>query len=199
MALTSNELGPDPIAALTQWVNFARESELGDEPVVTLATVDQKGAPDARLVVVRSIGPEGVTFYNDTRSPKGRQLNREPRAAMVAYWEALGRQVRIRGPVTVLAPEVSDAAFKSRERRSKIGYWVNEQSAPISDRAALENKLNEMIRHFEGREPPRPDYWAVHSLHPESIEFWQKGDRHLHDRIEYSLVNGQWQTKRLQP
>lgn len=199
MTLSRSELGPDPIAALRQWVADARDSRLGDEPVVTLATIDHMGAPDARLVVVRSIGQEGITFYNDARSPKGRQLAKEPRAAMVAYWEALGRQVRVRGNVTILAPGVSDVAFHSRERRSQIGYWVNEQSAPIRDRAALEKNLDDGTRKLNDKELTRPDYWVVYSLRPEFIEFWQAGDRHLHDRIKYTLVNEDWHAERLQP
>lgn len=199
MTLSRSELGPDPIAALQHWIDEARDAQLGDEPVVTLATADHSGAPDARLVVMRSISEDGLTFYNDSRSPKGQQLAEEPRAAMLAYWEALGRQVRVRGKVEVLAPDMSDAAFGSRERRSQIGYWANEQSAPISDRTALEKNFDTVTNRFEGKNLPRPDHWVLCSLRPGSIEFWQSGDRHLHDRIAYTIVNGKWQAERLQP
>lgn len=199
MALSKEELGPDPVVALQRWATEARDARLGDEPVVTLATVDQAGAPDARLVVIRSIDEDGLTFYNDTRSPKGRQLAANPRAAMVAYWEALGRQVRLRGAVTILSPSASDAAFRSRERRSQLGYWANEQSAPIPDRAALEDRLDEVTRRFDTQNLTRPEHWVVYALHPESIEFWQAGARHLHDRLRYRLIGESWHVERLQP
>lgn len=199
MALSQSELGPEPITALKRWVVEARDAGLGDEPVVTLSTVDQTGAPDARLVVVREISERGLTFYNDSRSPKGRQLAAEPRAAMVASWMALGRQVRLQGVVTPLPPSVSDAAFASRERRSQIGYWTSEQSSPIRDRAELEKKLDEATHRFEGKDLERPEYWCVYSLAPSAIEFWQSGDRHLHDRIRYTMVDADWQIERLQP
>lgn len=199
MALSRTELGPDPIAALEHWIDDARNAQLGDEPVVTLATTDLNGAPDARLVVVRNVSKDGLTFYNDSRSPTGRQLAAEPRAAMVAFWEPLERQVRVRGTVNILAPTASDTAFHSRERRSQIGYWANEQSVPIRDRAALEKNLDDVKSRFEDKTLVRPEYWSVYSLHPESIEFWQSGDRHLHDRIVYRLVSGKWHFERLQP
>lgn len=118
---------------------------------------------------------------------------------MAAWWAALGRQVRLRGVVTILPPDESDAAFHSRERRSQIGYWVNEQSAPIRDRAGLEEKLDEVTRDFDGKELTRPEHWVVYSLRPDSIEFWQSGERHLHDRLKYQLIDEEWRVERLQP
>lgn len=199
MTLSRKDLGPNPIAALQHWVADARDAGLGDEPVFTLATVDSTGAPDARLVVVRNINEDGLTFYNDSRSPKGQQMAAEPRAAMVAFWPDLGRQARVRGSVTILPPSVSDAAFHSRERRSQIGYLVNEQSRTISDREQLERNLDNAMDELRDKELTRPDHWVVYSLRPEAIEFWQRGERHLHDRIRYTLKGTQWHAERLQP
>jgi pyridoxamine 5'-phosphate oxidase len=199
MMLTREQLGDDPLHALTAWLADARAAQPGHELTFTLATVDETGAPDARLVVIRASDERGLTFYNDTRSPKGRQLAAEPRAALVAYWPALSRQVRVRGTVSVLSAEENDAAFSTRERRSRIGYWSNEQSVAIADRAALDRQLDDTIARFDGQDVPRPEHWAVYRLAPESIEFWQSGERHLHDRICYTLMGGAWRAERLQP
>lgn len=199
LTLSREHLGNDPLRMLNAWLDDARAAQPGEELTFTLATVDDTGAPDARLVVIRTSDERGLTFYNDTRSPKGRQLASEPRAALVAYWPALSRQVRVRGEVSVLSSADSDAAFSTRERRSQLGYWSNEQSVAIADRAALERQLDDTIARFEGRQIPRPAHWAVYRLVPESIEFWQRGERHLHDRIACSLVDGAWHAERLQP
>lgn len=199
MRLSRTQLGTDPMRALNGWILDARESGLGDEPVFTLATVDAAGAPDARLVVVRTSDVHGLTFYTDTRSPKGRHLSTEPRAALVAYWSTFARQVRLRGKASIAPESESGGAFSTRGRRSQIGYWSNEQSAIVADRASLERQLDETIERFEGEEVPRPAHWVVYRLRPEYIEFWQSGDRRLHDRIAYTLVDGTWHAERLQP
>lgn len=199
MRLSRTQLGADPIRTLNAWIRDAREAGLGDEPVFTLATVTGTGAPDARLVVVRTSDERGLTFYNDTRSPKGRQLAFEPRAAMVTYWSEFARQVRVRGKVDIASAVESDIAFATRQQRSQIGYWSNEQSAVIADRAALEQQLDETIAQFEGQEIPRPEHWVMYRFQPEYIEFWQSGARHLHDRIAYTLNDGGWRAERLQP
>lgn len=199
MSLSRTQLGTDPVRALNGWILDAEEAGLGAEPVFNLATVDDTGAPDARLVVVRTSDERGMTFYNDTRSPKGRHLSTEPRAALVAYWSTLARQVRVRGKVEIAPAAESETAFSSRERRSQIGYWSNEQSAIVTDRASLEHQLDETVERFEGQVVPRPAHWAVYRLRPKYIEFWQSGDRRLHDRIAYTLIDGTWQAERLQP
>lgn len=199
MSLSRAKLGIDPRLALNTWIDDGREAGSAEEPVFILATADEDGAPDARVIVIRTSDERGLTFYNDIRSPKGRQLAAQPRATLVAYWPELARQVRIRGQVDVLSAAESDAAFSTRPRRSQIGYWSNEQSAQIADRAALEEKLDQVIARFEDQEVPRPEHWAVYRFRPEYIEFWQSGERHLHDRIAYTLVDEMWSAERLQP
>lgn len=200
MTLTREQLGLDPLRALRAWLDEARERGLGEELVVTLATVDETGAPDARIVVVRTADERGLTYYADTRSPKGRHVARDPRATIVVYWPELARQVRIRGEVVIASAAESDAAFASRERRSQIGYWTSEQSAPIADRAALVSRQDTVAARFETEELTRPEHWVVYRLRPHYVEFWQSGERHLHDRIAYTRANDDvWYAERLQP
>lgn len=197
--LSRQLLGPDPVDALVGWIEDAREAGLGEEPAFTLATVDESGAPDARVLMVREVTHEGLTFYADGRSPKCVQLEANPRAAMSAYWPEFKRHVRVRGDVCRVPDAESDRAFASRTERSQLGYWTNHQSEPIADRAALERQQDETAQKFAGTELQRPLYWGVYRLAPVLIEFWQAGEHHLHDRIVYTLTDGIWQTERLQP
>jgi pyridoxamine 5'-phosphate oxidase len=189
----------DPLAQLRAWTGEDRQHDGRVELEVTLATVDERGDADARVVVVRELSEHGLTFYSDTRARKGVQLLGGGRAAMVAYWPVLNRQVRLRGTVAILPDEVSDAAFASRPRRSQIAYLANRQSQPIIDRSALVAQMEEALRRFEGQELTRPDHWVVWALQPHFVEFWQSGDQNLHDRIAYTRVGDRWEINRLQP
>ncbi|WP_127127316.1 pyridoxal 5'-phosphate synthase [Georgenia sp. SYP-B2076] len=197
--LSKNSVAADPLVQLVDWLAEARRARVTDALEVTLATVDERGDADARVVVVREIGDHGLTFYSDTRSRKGVQLATGGRAAMVAYWPGMSRQVRLRGEVMVLPAAVSEAAFASRARGARIGYWANHQSQPIADRGALVAQLEAAVHRFEGRDVPRPDHFVVWALRPDFVEFWQRGDLHLHDRVAYTRVADRWQTERLQP
>lgn len=197
--LSKSSVAADPVVQLHSWVEDARRVGAADALEAVLATVDANGDPDARVVIVREIGEHGLTFYSDTRSRKAVQLLVGGRGAMVAYWPALGRQVRLRGAIKILPDDVIDAAFAARPRRSQIGYWANHQSSPISDRAALVAQLAKTERRFEGRALPRPEHFAVWALRPDFVEFWQSGEQHLHDRLAYVWTGDRWKIERLQP
>lgn len=200
MTLSREDLGPDPLRALRRWFDEARQAGLGEEFAVTLATVDETGAPDARPVVVRTLDDDGLTYYADTRSPKGRHVARDPRATVSHVWPQLSRHVRVKGRVEIAPEAEADAAFASRERRSQIGYWANAQSRPIADRAALEAQQDAVVARFETEALTRPPHWVVYRLRPTYVEFWQSGERHLHDRIAYTRADdGAWRAERLQP
>lgn len=197
--LSENAVADSPVAQLRSWVEDARQAGAADLLEVVLATVDANGDADARVVIVREIGERGLTFYSDTRSRKGVQLRAGGRGAMVAYWPALSRQVRLRGEVELLPDGEIDAAFAARPRRSQLGYWANHQSRPVADRAALVAQLADTERRFEGREIPRPEHFAVWALRPDFVEFWQSGEQYLHDRVAYSRAGDGWEIERLQP
>lgn len=199
MKLSRTQVGTDPVRALQAWSADAQAQAVGGCDEYTLATADAMGAPDARVVVIRSIAEDGLTFYSDTRSRKAEQLRDQSRAALVGFWPELSRQVRLRGSVEIAPSHISDRAYESRARRSQIGYWSNVQSAPIEGRAALERQLDETLARFGDRRPPRPVHWVVYRFIPDFIEFWQAGERHLHDRIGYTRITDGWEAQRFQP
>jgi pyridoxamine 5'-phosphate oxidase len=167
---------------------------------MAISTVDDDGVPDTRIVLARGVDDEGITFFGNYESAKGRQLDSHPFASAVFPWLALHRQVRVRGTIEVLSHLESDAYFASRPRESQIGAWASPQSAVISDRTELEDLVARYTAEFEGRDVPRPAHWGGWLLTPRSFEFWQGRPSRLHDRFRYRVDDlGAWVIERLAP
>jgi len=192
------DLDPDPLAQLRRWYADADSAGLPEPNAMTIATTDADG-PDARVVLARAIDADGVVFYTNHSSAKGRQLAASPSAAATFVWLDLHRQVRLRGSVARVDDATSDAYFASRPRESQIGAWASPQSEPIADRAELEAIVAEVTRRFEGQPVPRPPHWGGWRLVPSRVEFWQGRPRRLHDRIVYERSGANWKVFRLAP
>lgn len=197
--LREQDVAPDPLDQLRRWLEDAVAADLPEPTAATLATVDAEGRPDARILLVRGIDDDGVSFYTNRHSAKGRQLAANPVGAIVWHWQPLHRQVRVRGAVEFLPDEESDAYFASRPRASQLGAWASDQSAPIADRAALDARVGEVEARFGDGEVARPPHWGGYRLRPDEVEFWQGQPARLHDRIRFRRSDGHWMTERLQP
>lgn len=197
--LTEADLADGPVALARRWLDDAIAAELPEPTAVTLATVDDQGLPDARVVLLRGLDEDGAVWFTNTRSAKGRQLAAVAHAALVAAWLPLERQLRLRGPVAPVSDAEADAYFASRPRGSQLGAWASAQSVPIADRAALEQQVAEVEGRFEGGPVPRPPHWTGYRLVPEVVEFWQGRPSRLHDRLRGRRVGTGWEVERLQP
>jgi pyridoxamine 5'-phosphate oxidase len=196
--LHRSALDDDPIEQFRTWYEqAAREVPLAD--AMALATVNEDGAPDARMVLLKGFGPEDFRFFTNLASAKARQLEANPHAALILYWRELDRQVRVRGTVERLAEATSDEYFANRPREAQIGAWASPQSEPMPDRAALDARVEEAANRFSGGTVPRPDFWGGYALRPEQIEFWQGQAARLHDRFLYTREDGGWRLERLAP
>ena len=196
--LRRSELIDDPIAQIQVWLEQARE--VVDVPeAMALATVDENGEPDARMVLLRGVSEDGLRFYTDYESTKGRQLDAHPSGALVVYWRALNRQIRARGPIERASSDDSDAYFAGRPRAARLAAWISPQSEPIASRAELEKRYAEQGTHFTGEDVPRPPFWGGYALRPETIEFFQSQRDRLHDRFLYTRQGGAWNVERLTP
>jgi pyridoxamine 5'-phosphate oxidase len=196
--LRRESLAPDPFEQFSDWYELAN-AEVPLVDAICIATVDQFGMPDARMVLLKGHGPDGFRFYTNRESAKGAQLDAHPAAAMVAYWRELDRQVRARGRVKALSDEESDAYFATRPRDSQLGAWASEQSRPLASREELDQRVAELEAQLADREVPRPSQWGGYLLVPNSIEFWQGQVGRLHDRFTYTRSNGGWEIERLAP
>jgi pyridoxamine 5'-phosphate oxidase len=135
--------GPDPLSLFTEWLQAATRSEPNDPNAMALATVDAQGMPDARMVLLKGVEPEGFVFYTNLQSAKGEELAGQPMAALLFHWKSLRRQVRVRGPVEPVSEAEADAYFASRARSSQIGAWASAQSRELPDRFALQKAVAE--------------------------------------------------------
>ena len=189
----------DPFALFSQWFEEARASEINDPEAMTLATVDADGLPDARMVLCKGVEAGGLVFYTNAESAKGRQIETQPKAAVLFHWKSLRRQARFRGPVSLIDEAAADLYFHSRPRMSQIGAWASQQSRPLESRAALEALAAEYAERFGDGEIPRPPYWRGFRLEAEEVELWADGLFRLHDRVRFTRGAAGWTRRRLFP
>jgi pyridoxamine 5'-phosphate oxidase len=194
--LIREDLADDPIEQLQRWYEQATE-EVPLAEAMALATVDSDGAPDARTVLLKGIAADGIRFHTNYESAKGRQLEADPRAAVILYWREQDRQVRVRGRVERLSAEESDAYFATRPPGGRYGAWASPQSQPI-EREELDRSFAEVEERF-GEDVPRPEHWGGYLLRPKSFEFWQGQEDRMHDRFAYTPEGEAWRIERLAP
>lgn len=200
MTLHKSDLHPRPIQQLKAWLADAQAAGIQEPKAMTLATATPDGIPSARMVLLRGLDERGLVFYTHYDSPKAHDLTANPRAAVVFYWAALGRQVRVTGTISRVAHAESEAYFASRPVGHRLSAWASPQSQPIPDRAYLEDRLAEVTERFADGDVPLPPYWGGFRLTPDTFEFWQSGENRLHDRFRYIQVEGAaWLIERLAP
>jgi pyridoxamine 5'-phosphate oxidase len=197
--LEESDADPNPIEQFRRWFGEALAADLHEPNAMTLATATPDGHPSARIVLLKGFDERGFVFYTNYEGRKSRELEVNPHAALVFYWDELERQVRVEGWVRRVPDEESDAYFQGRPRGSQLGAWASEQSRPVSDRGVLEERLRELEARYEGREVPRPPFWGGYRVEPETIEFWQGRENRLHDRLRYRRAGELWRRERLQP
>lgn len=202
--LTSGDFtqSDDPFALFGAWLADASQSEPNDPNAMTLATVDETGLPNGRIVLMKEFDADGFVFYTNAESAKGRELDASRKAALVFHWKSLLRQVRVRGLIARVADAEADAYYASRPYGSRIGAHASLQSRPLPDRGTLESRVADYSARFpESDGVPRPDYWTGYRLTPLQIEFWHDRPFRLHDRIVFARPHpaAAWDRTRLYP
>jgi pyridoxamine 5'-phosphate oxidase len=194
MGLSRADLDADPLGQFRRWFDDAQEVVRAPE-AMAVATATSSGAPSVRMVLLKGADERGLVFFSHYTSRKGRELEENPQAALLFYWDPLGRQVRVEGRVERVSAEESDAYFATRPLGARIGAVVSRQSEVLDDRAELERRVAELA----GSEPPRPETWGGFRLVPDAWEFWQHRDDRLHDRFRYTPHESGWLSERLYP
>jgi pyridoxamine 5'-phosphate oxidase len=197
--LVEADIHPDPFDQFHRWMNEAIAAGIREPNAMTLATTGLDGAPDARIVLLKDLSPDGFSFFTNYESAKGRQLAASPRASLVFFWAELERQIRVRGLVTPLTPAQSASYFRTRPRSSQLGAWTSRQSSILPSRAPLLARLAELESEFAGRDVEMPPFWGGYRLAPETFEFWQGRESRLHDRLRYRPEGTAWIVERLSP
>jgi pyridoxamine 5'-phosphate oxidase len=190
----------DPIGQFRRWFEDAIASGSRLPESMTLATATTSGRPSARVVLLKHVDESGFVFYTNYRSAKAKELEENPQAALVFYWEKLDRQIRVEGTVERVSAQESDEYFKTRPRDSQLGALASPQSEEIESREVLENKFRELDKLYRNRPIDRPTHWGGYRLKPSRVEFWQNRPGRLHDRIVYERQgDAAWTIKRLAP
>lgn len=190
----------NPFDQFTKWLEEVRQSGDPDYNAMTLATVDDRGFPNQRVVLLREFSKQGAVFYTNYLSVKGKEIDKDPKVGLNFFWKEFERQVRMHGEARKLPSDVSDAYFASRPRENQISAWASEQSTVVSGREELERRLTEIEERFQGKEVPRPPHWGGYLVFPIRFEFWQGRPGRLHDRLVYNCdSDGLWFLERLAP
>jgi pyridoxamine 5'-phosphate oxidase len=198
--LDEKRVDRDPIKQFQLWFDDAIAAKIPLAEAMTLATATPEGRPSARMVLLKQVDADGFVFFTNYHSSKAAQLESNPYAALVFYWNLLDRQVRVEGRVERTSPQESEEYFQTRPRESQIGAWASPQSNVIAGREVLEERVRELEDYYRDRVIECPGHWGGYRLRPDKIEFWKSRVGRLHDRILYELAfDGTWSIKRLAP
>jgi pyridoxamine 5'-phosphate oxidase len=194
------DLDPDPLRQLSRWLEEAATADVVEPNAMVLATATPDGRPSARTVLLKGVDEQGLVFFTNYDSRKGRELAANPVAAAVVVWPALGRQVCASGPVARVTRAESEAYFRTRPRGSRLSAWASPQSRVLADRSELERRVTEAAERFSDGDVDLPPWWGGFRLVPATVELWQRRDDRLHDRLRYTRLAGDaWTVDRLAP
>jgi pyridoxamine 5'-phosphate oxidase len=199
--LTKSHVDENPLTQFEIWLGEAIQSNPNTANCMTLATVSVDEMPTTRIVLLRDLSFNGLTFFTNYESRKAKEINHNPKACVNFFWPELERQVRVEGILQFLPQQESDEYFNSRPFESKVGAWVSKQSKAIENRNELDSKYHELLQFYSGKHVPRPANWGGYVLIPTLFEFWQGRPNRLHDRIQYvkeASIN-KWKIERISP
>lgn len=189
----------EPFRLFGEWLKDAEAKEPNDPNAMAVATVDETGLPNVRMVLLKGYDERGFVFYTNFESRKGREILASRKAALLFHWKSLRRQVRVRGPVEIVSDAEADEYYASRPRGSRIGAWASLQSRPLESRFALEKAVAEYGLKFGLGEIPRPAHWSGFRVVPSAFEFWHDRPFRLHDRVVFERSGESWAKSRLYP
>ena len=196
--LLERDVDPDPLRQFETWFREAGAAVRAPE-AMAVAAAAATGAPSVRMVLLKGFDERGFVFFTGYDSRKGRELTANPQAALLFYWDPLGRQVRIEGLTEGASRGENERYFHSRPRASQIAALASQQSRPLASRETLDARVAALTAELEGRDVPLPDAWGGFRLRPDSYEFWQHCEDRLHDRLRYSRDGDGWTVERLSP
>ncbi|MCK6649855.1 MAG: pyridoxamine 5'-phosphate oxidase [Bacteroidia bacterium] len=197
--LDESQVDKSPFLQFEKWFKEAVDAHVNEPNAMTVATASKSGKPAARILLLRNFNENGFVFYTNYSSRKGEEIDENPNCALLFFWTELERQVRIEGKLIKQSSAESDLYFNTRPRTSKLGAWTSPQSKVVKNRKELDELYEQMSQRFPSEDVPRPAHWGGYVLQPDSIEFWQGRPSRMHDRILYTLVNGNWKIERLAP
>ncbi len=198
-ALLERDVAGDPLDQFRRWYADAEAAGIRAPHAMALATASADGAPSVRMVLLKGADGRGFVFFTGYGSRKGGELAANPRAALLFYWDPVGRQVRVEGRVEPVSVEESDAYFAGRPRGAQLAAAASRQGRVLTGRDELDAQVAELEREYAGGPVPRPEHWGGYRLVPEAYELWQHREDRLHDRLRYRREGSGWNLERLSP
>ncbi len=189
----------NPISLFKEWFEEAKKSEINDPNAMNLATISSDGKPSSRIVLLKSYDDKGFVFYTNSNSKKGRAIKNNIYVALNFHWKSLQRQIRVEGSVSLIGKTEADEYYNSRPLGSRIGAWASKQSEELDDRSSLLKRVDEYEAKFLSTNIERPHHWNGYIVKPNLIEFWQDMPFRLHDRVEFTMINENWISRKLYP
>ena len=199
MYLTKDNINKDPIKQFSLWLDDAKKLDLKDPDAMNLASSTKDGVPSSRMLLLKSFDKKGFVFYTNYDSRKSNEILQNPLVALNFFWDALGRQVRVEGKIEKVDKVISDIYFNSRSRLSQLSAHASKQSQTIETYKVLKKRLDDTEKNFKDKEIPRPENWGGLIVIPSSIEFWQRQEGRLHDRLKFIKEDFGWVINRLSP
>ena len=193
------DLDPDPVIQFGRWFAEAQAQGVPQSEAMSLATAGPDGRPSVRMVLLKGWGPDGFVWFTGYESRKGEELDLNPRAALLFFWQPMGRQVRIEGSVEKTTRQESQVYFQTRPVGSQVAAAISRQSRPIGSRAELEAAYAALAAEAGEGPLPLPEAWGGYRLRPDAFEFWEHRENRLHDRLRYQRSGAGWSRTRLQP
>jgi len=188
----------DPFVLFKKWYDLACKTEINDPNAMTLSTISNN-QPSSRVVLLKSYDENGIVFYTNSNSKKGKSIKQNNNIALNFHWKTQNRQIRIEGHANMVSKAVTDSYFKTRPRRSQVGAWLSNQSDDLSSRDELIERIREFEKEYKDKDIPRPSHWNGYLITPHLIEFWQEMPFRIHDRVLYFKSDNSWKIKKLYP
>jgi pyridoxamine 5'-phosphate oxidase len=190
----------NPLDLFKEWYAEAKKTEINDPNALSVATVDENGAPSVRMVLLKDFSVKGFVFYTNLNSKKSKDIKKNPQVSICFHWKSILRQIRISGKVSNVSDAEADKYYNSRGYDSRIGAWASDQSKILKDRQDLYNSIEEYEKKYPDKNNvPRPSHWSGWCLNPDSIEFWLDGKSRIHERLKYIKNNNTWDKVLLSP
>ncbi|WP_143406485.1 pyridoxamine 5'-phosphate oxidase [Estrella lausannensis] len=200
LTLSRNDLKTTPLSQLKIWLEDALSANVLEPNAMFLATVDKQGMPSSRIVLLKEIEENGLLFFTNYRSKKGRDIEDNPYGSATFFWKELERQATFFGQIVKVDEERSQNYFATRPRASQLAAWASKQGEKASSRSEIDEAYTQEEKKWEGREITKPPYWGGFLLMPSGATFWQGREKRLHDHFLYSKNSeGTWDTARLYP
>ena len=198
--LRAESLASSPFMQFEHWLQDAVDAEVQDPTAMCLATVDDRGMPSQRIVLLKHLDEQGLVFYTNLESRKAKDITINQNVSLNFAWLEIDRQVHVEGMAERLGMAAVLKYFTSRPRDSQLAAWASQQSRQISGRQILEEEFSRMRRKFLNAEIPLPGFWGGYRIVPRCWEFWQGRENRLHDRFQYTvLADGSWELFRVAP